>query len=469
VTPGVRLKESAFPVWLRHLLPVVVLVLLPVMTLGPVKDPDTFWHLATGDWLRETWQFSGPDPWSASSTRTWTLHEWMPELVLSLFQQAFGLAGVAWLMPLGAACVTLCVLAACRARASLLVSSIVLVLAFMAMSASLSLRPHLVTFALTAVTISAWLRSVDDGRPRWWLIPVTWLWACSHGMWFIGVVIGVTTLLGLALDRRWSRRVWARLALVPFGSTVAALLTPVGPGLLMAPFEVRGYTKFVTEWAPPSLGDIQFIVLILMAVIPLLVWLRRGEPVSWSSILLLGLGVVVGLMYTRTMAVSAALIAPLTAGAMQQVIPLRTESVRRTELILRVIGLSVALALTAVLAPSAAAGPAVRVPNTLNEPLDAVPSGSVVCNAYRLGGWLIWRHPTLRPTIDGRTEIYSVDHVEAYINFERAAPGWESYVSHSGCTYALLSKDAAVVERLTDRLHWRQIASGEGTVLLRQP
>jgi hypothetical protein len=445
-----------------------VLVLVTVKTLGPVRDPDTFWHLATGDWLRKTWQFSGPDPWSATSTRTWTLHEWIPELVLSQFQQAFGLPGVGWLMPLGVASVCLCILAACRARASLLVSSIVLVLAFVAMSASLSLRPHLVTFALTAFTISAWLRSVDDGRPRWWLIPVSWLWACSHGMWFIGVVIGVTTLLGLALDRRWSRRIWARLALVPVGSTVAALLTPAGPGLILAPLEVRGYTKYVVEWAPPSLGDHRFIAFIVMAAIPLVVWLRQRKPVPWSAILLLGLGVVVGLMYVRTMAVGAAMIAPTTASALQQVVQSPAEPVRRREWMLRLVAVSAALGLTAVLAPIAAARPT-GVPNELNGPLAAIPSGSVICNTYTLGGWLIWAHPNLRPTVDGRTEIYSVEHVEAYLNFERAAPGWESYVSHSGCTYALLSKDAPVVEGLTDRLHWRQVASGDGIVLLREP
>jgi hypothetical protein len=209
------------------------------------------------------------------------------------------------------------------------------------------------------------------------------------------------------------------------------------------------------------------MVLILMAAVPLVVWLRQREPVPWSSILLLGLGVVVGLMYMRTMAVSAAMIAPLTATAIQEVLSSHAEPVRRTEWIRRFAAVLAVLGLAAVLAPITATQPA-GVPNALNEPLDAVPSGSVVCNAYRLGGWLIWRHPNLRPTIDGRTEIYSVEHVEAYLNFERAAPGWESYLSHSDCTYALLSEDAPVVERLTDRLHWRQVASGEGTVLLRQ-
>jgi hypothetical protein len=236
----------------------------------------------------------------------------------------------------------------------------------------------------------------------------------------------------------------------------------------MAPLEVRGYTKYVTEWAPPSLEDGGFIALILMAAIPLVVWLRQRRPVPWSSILILGLGVIVGLMYTRTIAVSSAMIAPLTATAIQQIVPWRVEPVLRTERLLRLVAVSLALALTAGLAPSRAATPE-GVPNSLNESLAAIPSGSVVCNDYTLGGWLIWQHPNVRPTIDGRTEIYSIEHVEAHVDFVRAAPGWESYVADNNCTFALLPEDAPVVERLSDRLHWARAASGDGTVLLRQP
>src|SRR5689334_14424059 len=64
-------------------LPLVLLALVPfvLLRLGlhPVGDPDTFWHLRAGDHLWGTWQFSGPDPFSRFSTRTWVLHEWLPE------------------------------------------------------------------------------------------------------------------------------------------------------------------------------------------------------------------------------------------------------------------------------------------------------------------------------------------------------------------------------------------------------
>ena len=65
------------------------------------------------------------------------------------------------------------------------------------------MRPQMLSFLLVAVTIGAWLRTREDGRLRWWLVPMTWVWAMSHGMWPIGIVIGVVAVVGLALDRAY--------------------------------------------------------------------------------------------------------------------------------------------------------------------------------------------------------------------------------------------------------------------------
>ena len=52
-------------------------------------------------------------------------------------------------------------------------------------------RPQLVSIALAAVVTAAWLCSARDLRARWWLVPVTWVWACSHGLWFVGPLVGL--------------------------------------------------------------------------------------------------------------------------------------------------------------------------------------------------------------------------------------------------------------------------------------
>ena len=69
-------------------------------------------------------------------------------------------------------------------------------------SLSLTPRPHLVSFLFLAITLHAWLGTARDLRPRWWLIALGWVWACSHGMWLLGPMVGLAVIGGLLLESR---------------------------------------------------------------------------------------------------------------------------------------------------------------------------------------------------------------------------------------------------------------------------
>ena len=461
-------RRSVLPLLLRQLLPGLVVSFTVLRMVRPVNDPDTFWHIAAGDRLRETWSFSGPDPWSTMSTQPWRLHEWLPELLMSGFQQAFGLAGVSWLLPVGAAAIGLCFWVVVRREAPLLVATIVLVVATVALSGSLSLRPHLVSFALAAVTTGAWLATRRDRRPRWWLVPLTWAWACSHGMWFVGVVIGLVALVGLFLDGTVRGRSWLRLALVPIGSLAAAAVTPVGPELLVAPFSVREYAKFVTEWRSPALTDIAFIAFLVLAAVTLLVWSRERRRTPWTEILLVGLAIGFSLLYVRTIAVGAAIVAPMAAMAIARVVRLPREPIARREVALTIGLTALGLVVAGLLAPSRGAQPDWG-PNDLDRQIAALPAGTVLSNDYGSGGWLIWKHPNVRPAIDGRTEIFTVAHVESYMTFQSAATGWDDYLDQTGCRWALVPSDLPVAEALVRQTFWTVVGRGSTYLLLKAP
>jgi hypothetical protein len=387
---------------------------------------------------------------------------------MSVSQLLLGLPGVAWLLPLGGAVIGLTLWRATRAHASLLASAAVTSVAFVAMSQSLSLRPHLLTFAFAVAFTAAWLRSAADGRPRWWLIPITWVWACTHGMWFFGVVIGVVALLGIALDRAVPRRQWLRLTLVPLGSLAAAALTPTGPSLLLSPFAVNETTQFIQEWMPPSIRQPGFLAFLVLAGTVVLVWARSRHRARWTEILLVGLAIGLALLYSRTVAVGAAVIAPVAAATIQVLLPRDREPVTRREIGLTTGLTALGLLVAALVLPTRAAVPTWGA-NDLDVPLAALPRDTVVCNDYGVGGWLIWRHPNVRPTIDGRVEIYATGHVKEHIEFERATPGWQAYLGKTGCTYALLGKGQPVVEALTEQARWTVVQRGSEYVLLRKP
>lgn len=461
-------RASGLPLLLRQALPGLVVLLAVLRTVQPVRDPDTFWHLAAGDHLRETWSFAGADPFSTMSTQPWRLHEWLPELLMSVMQQAFGLAGVSWLLPVGVAAIALCLWVVLRREAPLLVTTVVLAVALVAMSGSLSLRPHLVSFAGAVVTTGTWLATRRDGRARWWLVPLTWVWACSHGMWFVGVVIGLVAVVGLRLDGVCRGRGALRLALVPLASLVAAALTPVGPELLTAPFAVRDYAQFVTEWRSPSLTDVPFVAFLACAAVTLLIWSRERRRTPWTEILLVGLAIGFALLYVRTIAVGAAIAAPVAALTVARVARLPREPVARREVVLTLGLAAAALAVAGLLAPARGAQPGYG-PNDLDRQIAALPAGTVLCNDYDSGGWLIWKHPNVRPAIDGRTEVYAVPYVEAYMRFQSAAPGWEAVPRRTGCRWALLPASLSVSDSLVRQARWTVAARGSDYVLLRAP
>ena len=61
-----------------------------------------------------------------------------------------------------------------------------------------------------------------DLRPRWWLVPLTWIWASSHGMWYCGIAVGIVVVVGLTMDQRVNIRQALTLASVPALSMMAA-------------------------------------------------------------------------------------------------------------------------------------------------------------------------------------------------------------------------------------------------------
>lgn len=441
----------------------MVLALFAVKALGPVHDPDTFWHLRAGEHLLGTGQFVLDDPFGAGAQRPWILNQWLPEVFLHGADAAFGLPGVAWLLCLATVLVGVCLWVACRRSSSALVTCLILAVSFVAMGGSLSPRPQLVTFGLTALTVDAWWRTLADGRARWWLVPVTWLWACSHGMWFVGPGIGVLVIVGGLLDSRWGWREALRLALVPVLSVALAALTPVGPRLFTSPFQVADVTSFVTEWQATSLDDPGLWAALAMLVPVILVVMRRRE-LRWTTLLFVALAVYLAFAHARTVALAAVIAAPLGAAALQSLLPIADEPARRRERVATAAMPVAALALVAVLAPSVAARPALGAPS-LDAPLSSMPAGTVVCSDEAAGGWLEWAHPQLRPTMDTRVEIRTAARIDAYHHFVSGAEGWQAYPVELRCGAALLADDAPVV-RLMAGAGWAKVAAGDGYVLL---
>jgi hypothetical protein len=460
--PMRRLMDRLASLTLLALIPMALLRI----GLRPVGDPDTFWHIKAGEHLWQTWSFVAPDALSRFSEHPWVLHEWLPELAFFGASSAGGLPAVAWLN-----CAAIGVLFAvlyllCRQWVPLMSGAILATAGVFGASASLSPRPQLVTFILLALVTTAWIRTAEDLRPRWWLIPLTWVWACSHGLWFAGVIAGCAAVAGLALDRRLTGRQGLTLALLPIGCAVAGMLTPVGPNLLVAALRIGDATSLVTEWAPPTITSPNVALTLSLALALILLWSRRTRRVSWAHLALLTVAVGWTLLYSRTVALGAVMLPPLLATAWP-ILEASSSASRRAERVTLWGSVAASLVVAALVLPSLAKAPG--MPHDLDKELDKLAPGTVVFDDYSVGGWMLWRHPKLAPVIDPRIEVYDASYVNAYRAAMAVAPGWEATVTSTGADHALLRAGSPLAWALADYAGWVTVATADGYALLREP
>jgi len=446
------------------------LLALTVVFVRPIGDSDTWWHLRLGEELARTWTLSDPPGWTRFATESWVATQWLPEVVAAQWTARFGLAGLVWLVCATVLVLAVCLYVVCRREAGRLPAALATILGFGGMAATLTPRPQLVSFVLLVVTLGAWLQTARDLRPRWWLVPVSWVWACCHGLWFSGAVLGVVVVAGLFLDRRVRGRKALTLLAVPVLSVVAAAATPIGPRLLLAPFAVGGVTEFITEWQRPSFFDVGPALTAAMIAAVVVLGARCRRRASWVSIGLLVLAAAWTLLSVRTVALGAAIAAPLLAGSLDQVLPPRQSGPAkpsRDEKVILGSAAAVCLVLAGLLAavlPSVR-GPA-NVPAGLDGALDALPAHTVIWNDYNLGGWIDYRHPTLEVVADGRAEAFGAAQLEKYGRVVRTEPGWEEILRASGAHVAIVGTDTPLAAALQERLGWRPLGEADGYVLL---
>lgn len=439
--------------------------LLAALGTQPLSDSDGWWHLRLGASLISQHSFAAPAHWSSFATSTWAPTEPLPEVVALLDQRAFGYAGLAWLFAASLLAVLVTVFLVNRRRASPMPAALATMLTVFAASAALTSRPQLVSFVLLPVVLAAWMRTEQDLKPRWWLVPVTYLWSMCHGFWFVGVGYGLLCCLAVLLSGR--RGPALRLLPVPLLSALVVTATPAGIRVFAAPFVVDARSEVILEWQRSDLLAPAPLVAEAMVAITLAMWLVARRRVPWLHVLVL-LTAVFWIWYAvRTVALGGLVMSPLLASALESRIMVRGSAappVTRRERRSVLVAAAALLVVCAVVAPFTAATPS-DVPVGLDADLDRLPAGTTIFNDYAVGGWLSWRHPGLNRYVDGLADAYPVAHLAGYLRAVDVARGWPGIVRASGASVALLRSGSALASGL-ERRGWTSEATADGWVLL---
>ncbi len=440
------------------------------LRLTPVDDPDAFWHVLSGQHVWTSHQVVVADPYGWFSTNTWVQIDWLSDLAMAGLYALAGLAGVSWMYTTLGILLMGSLYALTRQVADPLVAGIVALTAWAGTSASQAFRPQTVSFVLLAISLLAWRRVQNgSGSVPWWLVPLSWVWACSHGLWFLGPLVGLAVVTGLAFDRTLERKYLLRLAAVPLSSIAAGALTPIGPSILASPFTVNSYAGLVSEYRPPDIHEPYVAATVLLLAVAAIGWGRATERASWADILLWGMAFGFLLLYARTVALGAIIAAALAAAALTMLLPLPAAGGgRRLECILLPAAGLAAIIAAAVLAPSLA-GRAGDMPTALDTAIDELPADTVVFNDDGVGGWLLLEHPDVHPVIDTRTYLFDIPYITDYMQARAARSGWQGFLTDTGAQAALLRTDEPLVEALTTTAGWRQEETRDGFVLLVAP
>ena len=428
-----------------------------------LNDGDTYWHVASGQWMLAHLAVPHADPFSATfAGQPWTAHEWLSELVMALAFRAAGWAGLAILF--GAATALAAALLARHLRRFLGLgpSAALLALAAATVAPSLLARPHLLALPVMELWAARLLIARAERRtPSFATLPLMLLWANLHGGFMVGLVLAALLALEAAVEDPATAPRWG---LFVAGSAAAALLTPNGVQGFLFPLQMLSMkaTAFVVEWQPVNPASLPPVVLIVFGALYLgLVRGMRLPPIR--ALIVFGL-LYAGMAHARNQLLVGVIGLLAVAepwgrqirGAERPAGPARSFQ-------LALLGLAAAATLLRLQHPIVRAdSPASPVAALAHVPpqLAAQP----VFNEYGMGGYLIFSG--LRPFIDGRTDLYSYPF---FLRYQQATtPDRQALTqvfAQYGIEWTLLDPANPAVALLDHLPGWRRLYADAAAVV----
>jgi hypothetical protein len=388
---------------------------------GRFDDPDLWWHLRLGQTIWDTGHIPTSDQFSfTASGHEWVAHEWLSQVLLYLTYRAGGYpALVVWLCLVASVIVGLTYLLCVLCSGNWKVSVIGGMLALFMLTVSLAIRPlllgHLFLLLELLVLYAGIMR---QSKWIWALPPLFVVWVNCHGSFLFGLVfLGAVTLNKsvewegirpqLHLGRLDSRLMWV-LAL----SLAAPFVNPIGPALVLSPFNVLlnqpDNISNVEEWAALTVQDPRGLglILVLITIVGLALSLPKRLPVSAWVLLAAVTGL--ALRHSRMLPIFGFVAAPIVC----YFLAAQWDNYNRDRDLPWMNALLMFLATIGcwmLLPGSADIDRQIRA----NEPIAALEVIKVkgiegpMLNEYAWGGYLLWARPSQRVFIDGRADIYA--------------------------------------------------------------
>lgn len=226
-----------------------------------LRDPDTWWHIKSGEWMVRNGRFPTTDPFSHSfAGQAWIAKEWLSQVMFFAAFSALGWTGVSLLV---AVALALSTGALYRALAEDLAPAYALLGAaggLLLASPTFTARPFLLSLPVAILWTHELFKAARAGRaPHPALLVLIVLWANLHAAFTIGLLIAGAAFVEAAITQRPRRAEvlygWGLfLVLCP----IASCIHPYGWKALLATWWLAGGNEaipLITEWQPFNAQD----------------------------------------------------------------------------------------------------------------------------------------------------------------------------------------------------------------------
>jgi len=441
--------------------------------VGPVVDPDLWWHIVIGRWIIQHQAVPHFDYWTMFGTGLeWRAYSWVVEVVFASTESLLGLQGLVILQYIFAGILSFVFFHVfSRLARDHAFGALVGMYCVVATFNHFTLRPQVIVWAYFALLI---LISDNILQRGWSLLRgcqvafIMAAWANTH----ISAVLGIVVAVGWLFQGR-NRKSAFLVGLFGFFGT---LLTPYLGGEWVMFFHTASHPvsfASIREFAPATIGQYSTGFVIILLVLLANGLHRVPGAISGPRLMLLSAFLILGLWIVKFLPFACVLLAAQLAilwrdhpredginlgiGHLLRLVH-RIPVQSLTFLLLCLTAKNIMGVWASPLNPSITP---IRAVDFITK--QALPSP--LMNTFGQGGYVMYRNSdaqgevTTKVNIDGRTNLISPAQWQNYMHALNGTEGWEKYVQDVSPQTILMSRESPLVSIL--------IASGEWCLVYR--
>lgn len=460
-------------------------------------DGDLPRHLLLGRLIRETGNVPTTDTFSFRTGGFPSIpHEWLSQVIFSISNDLLGLSGVVLLTALIFTATWAIVYYDAKRRSNDIFSTfMVIAIGIGASIIHVLPRPHLFTYLLTALWVTA-LEHITETKPRrWWWLPIMMvMWVNLHGMFVLGIIIWGIYLLGNLLENpswTWFTRP-ATKALLSGGilSLLSTVLSPSGVKIWESVISLGGnsyITSRIPEYQSANFHLPETWPFILLLIITLTGFARTANKTPWTHVLLTASFAAIALYTSRMIPLFAIVTVPIAAKTLadllkQEFPESRLSTIEKNISTINsssngIIWIFAVLLVVTLLSRSGKAIDPGNGGNVFDErffPIQAVtwlnsdPQHGHMLNEFDWGGYLLLNlSPRQQIFMDGHTHIYGEALTREYETVFTLSDGWLKILDKYQIEWAIVRANSPIAHELENN-GWKIIYKDNTTIVLRK-